>query len=63
MINTIIHGDCIDVLPRVPDASIDLVIADPPYFKVVAESWDYEHEPLIVEMKRCRDELTKHDSR
>lgn len=42
MINTIIRGDCIDMLPRVPDASVDLVIADPPYFKVVGEKWDYE---------------------
>ncbi len=27
----IINGDCIDVLQRVPDASIDLVVTDPPY--------------------------------
>ncbi len=27
----LINGDCIDVLQRVPDASIDLVVTDPPY--------------------------------
>ncbi len=29
--NTIIEGDCIDVLSRLPDASVDLIFADPPY--------------------------------
>jgi adenine-specific DNA-methyltransferase len=28
---TIFHGNCIDVLRQVPDGSIDLVFADPPY--------------------------------
>ncbi|MEI8360791.1 MAG: DNA methyltransferase [bacterium] len=31
-INKIIHGDCINVLKELPDNSIDLVFADPPYF-------------------------------
>jgi len=29
--NTIVHGDCIDVMRRFPDRSIDLVLTDPPY--------------------------------
>ncbi|MEM1150349.1 MAG: site-specific DNA-methyltransferase [Pseudomonadota bacterium] len=29
--NTIIEGDCIDVLSRLPDDSVDLIFADPPY--------------------------------
>ncbi|MCA8905639.1 MAG: site-specific DNA-methyltransferase, partial [Hyphomonas sp.] len=29
--NVIIHGDCIDILSRLPDRSVDLVFADPPY--------------------------------
>lgn len=29
--NTIIKGDCIEVLSRLPDKSVDLVFADPPY--------------------------------
>jgi site-specific DNA-methyltransferase (adenine-specific) len=29
--NTIIHGDCIDVLPRLPAGSVDFVLTDPPY--------------------------------
>lgn len=42
-LNKIYHGDCIagmrDILA---DESVDLVIADPPYFKVVGEKWDYQ---------------------
>ena len=28
---TIYHGDCRDILPQIPDKSIDLVLTDPPY--------------------------------
>ena len=31
--NTIIEGECVDVLSRLPDKSVDLVFADPPYGK------------------------------
>ena len=29
--NTIIHGDCIDILKQFPDNSVDVIFADPPY--------------------------------
>lgn len=29
--DTILHGDCIDVLRTLPDRSVDLIFADPPY--------------------------------
>jgi site-specific DNA-methyltransferase (adenine-specific) len=29
--NKIIQGDCLDVMPFIPDKSINLVIADPPF--------------------------------
>jgi len=35
-------GDCIEVLPKYDVPVADLVIADPPYFKVVGEKWDYQ---------------------
>lgn len=28
---TAFHGDCFDVLPQIPDASVDLILTDPPY--------------------------------
>jgi len=32
MESKIIHGDCIDELKKLPDASVDLVVTDPPFF-------------------------------
>lgn len=40
--NRVLHGDAVDLLPTIPAQSIDLVIADPPYWKVVSEKWDYQ---------------------
>ena len=31
-VNKIIKGDCIENLKGIPDESIDLIFADPPYF-------------------------------
>jgi site-specific DNA-methyltransferase (adenine-specific) len=28
----IFHGDCLDILPAIPEESVDLIFADPPYF-------------------------------
>lgn len=41
-LNKIICGDAIEELKRMPNHSIDLVIADPPYWKVINEKWDYK---------------------
>ena len=30
-LNRMIHGDCIEVMRTMPDASVDLIITDPPY--------------------------------
>lgn len=38
----VILGDCIENLKTIRDETVDLVIADPPYFKVVNQKWDYE---------------------
>ena len=31
-LNTIIKGECIEVMKKMPDESVDLIFADPPYF-------------------------------
>ncbi len=36
----IIHGDCIEAMKDIDDNSIDLIVTDPPYFKVKNEWWD-----------------------
>lgn len=42
LLNKIYLSDCIDGLKSIPNESIDLIIADPPYFKVIGETWDYK---------------------
>ena len=36
------NGDCIQIMQDLDDNSVDLVVADPPYWKVVGEKWDYQ---------------------
>ena len=32
LVNTVICGDCLDVMKDIPDNSIDMILTDPPYF-------------------------------
>lgn len=41
-INSIQNIDCIYGLKNLPNKCVDLVIADPPYFKTINEEWDYK---------------------
>lgn len=45
-LNVVYNEDCIEGLKRLPDESVDLIIADPPYFKVIGERWDYKYSTL-----------------
>ena len=36
----LLHGDCLEVLPTLTAASVDLVLTDPPYYKVKKDAWD-----------------------
>ena len=38
--NETICGDCTEVMREWPDNSVDLIVTDPPYFKVKNEAWD-----------------------
>jgi len=40
--DSIIYGDSVEKLKEIPDRCIDLVILDPPYWKVIGEKWDYQ---------------------
>ena len=40
--NKIYLSSCLDKMKLLDDNSVDLIVADPPYFKVVNEKWDYE---------------------
>ena len=39
MVNTILHGDCLELMKLIPDGSVDMILADLPY-KKTANSWD-----------------------
>lgn len=45
-LDVVYNEDCLQGLRKIPSESIDLIIADPPYFKVVGESWDYKHSTI-----------------
>lgn len=36
------NADCIEKMRSLEDNSVDLVVADPPYWKVIGEKWDYQ---------------------
>ena len=40
MTHTLYMGDCLEILPTLEANSIDLILTDPPYFKVKNEAWD-----------------------
>ena len=52
-IDKIIHGDCLEVMPRIPDKSIDMILCDLPY-GTTACKWDtvIPFEPLWEQYKR-----------
>lgn len=35
-------GDCNKELKKLPEKSVNLIVADPPYFKTINEEWDYK---------------------
>lgn len=51
--NRIIQLDCIEYMKNLPDECIDLIIADPPYFKIVKENWDNQWETEEEFYKWC----------
>jgi DNA modification methylase len=46
LINRITLGDCFDVLPFIPDKSVDLILIDPPYYRVVSEDFDKQWKTM-----------------
>ena len=50
----VLTGDALDVLRRLPDRCVDLVVLDPPYWKVVGEQWDYRWRTEEDYRRWCR---------
>ena len=53
MLNKIVHGDCLEVMPQIPSGSIDMILCDLPYGTTTC-AWDtiIPFEPLWAEYKR-----------
>ena len=49
--------DCLEFLRSIPDESIDLIIADPPYFEIIGEKWDNQWTSEAAYLAWC-DEWT-----
>ncbi|MDZ7688413.1 MAG: site-specific DNA-methyltransferase [Halobacteriales archaeon] len=54
-LNSIINEDCIEGMKEIPNNSIDLIIADPPYFKTVNQTWDYNWKTKEEYLKWCEE--------
>lgn len=47
-INKIICGDCLDILPKIPDGAVDLVLTDPPYgMNFVSNMRKVKYAPIV----------------
>lgn len=57
-INKIINADCLDILKKLPDKSVDCILTDPPYFGIVKNDWDNQWKD-ISEFQRWVGELGK----
>jgi len=53
MINTVINWDCLEIMKRIPDWSIDCIITDPPYWSTACR-WDHviPFDLMWAELKR-----------
>lgn len=60
--NKIINADCFDILKQLPDKSIDCILTDPPYFKIVKNDWDNQWKD-IFEFQKGVGELGKEFNR
>ena len=53
-LDTIIHGDALQELPRLPSESVQAVITDPPYFNVLEEeAWDTQWPTAEAYLSWC----------
>jgi len=49
------NKDVMDYLSSIPSNSIDLIIADPPYFKTAKEEWDHQWKEEDEYLAWCQD--------
>jgi len=50
------NGDCLEIMEQIPDSSVDMVLTDPPYYKVKNEPWDRQWnkpEKFLEWLEQC----------
>jgi modification methylase len=57
-LNQILHGDCIELLPTLPERSVDLIFADPPYNLQLSQAL---HRPDMSLVDAVDDDWDKFD--
>lgn len=57
----LMHGDCMEMLDRVPDASVDLVLTDPPYGIKYQSCWakNKRYSKILNDEKPCTEFIMK----
>lgn len=50
-------GDSLKLMRDMPDRCVDLVVLDPPYWKVIGQKWDYQWRTIEDYAAWCRDWL------
>ena len=48
------NDDCLSYLATLPDESIDLVVTDPPYYRILGEKWDKQWKLESEYLEWCR---------
>jgi len=56
----LLQGDCLELLPTIPDQSVDMILTDPPY-GTTACKWDsiIPLEPMWKELKRVIKKMAR----
>lgn len=55
----ILCGDCIDIMQKMPDASVDMIFADPPYFMQLSKQL---YRPDATQIEAVNDSWDKFDN-
>lgn len=58
-LNKIYNIDCIEYMKTLPNECVDLIIADPPYFRIVKEDWDNQWNTEFDYIDWCKKWITE----
>lgn len=58
----LVNADCLEVMAGMDEHSVDLIVTDPPYFKVKPEGWDHQwrgDEDYLCWLDKCLGEFAR----